>query len=176
MPSILQTTVPDTMAKGRPGQTAGVNREMTAINTEASTPIPFGVVVVQNSDAAYLTNTQAAKLPTASGDVVMGVAAFDPVSTADLDTTTEGLNPGVSFRVVHGGRVLVKSETAVVKGARPFFRITASGGNTQLGAIRANADSGNAVELKGAYFHESGSAGSLVWMEIDATANRATQA
>lgn len=173
MTSIIQTSVSDTMPKGYPGFTAGVAKETTATNSEASLNIPMGVVVVQNG--SYLTDRQAAKSPTASGDVVLGISAWNPYSTDELDTTTEGIKPGRPFRVVQNGRVLVKPETAVVRGARAFFRITANGPLTQLGAIRADADTANAVELKGSYFEESGAANSLVWLRIDDAANRAVQ-
>ena len=174
MTSIIQTSVSDTMPKGYPGFTSGsAPKETAAFNSEASATIPMGVVVVQNG--SYLTNRQAAKLPTASGDVVLGISAWSNHTTADISEATDGINPGRPFRVLQDGRVLVKPETAVVRGARPFFRITANGPLTQLGALRANADSGNAVELKGAYFEESAGANELVWLRVDDVANRAVQ-
>lgn len=173
MTSIIQTSVSDTMPKGYAGFTAGVAKETTATNSESSLNIPLGVVVVGN--AAHLTDRQAVKLPTASGDVVRGITAWNPYSTDEIDATTEGIKPGRTMRLVQNGRVLVKPETAVVKDARAFFRITANGPLTQLGAIRADADTANAVELKGSYFEESGAAGSLVWLRVDDVANRAVQ-
>lgn len=171
--SIIQTAVSDTMPAGFPGMTAQVSKETTAYNSEASLTIPMGVVVVQNN--AYLTDRQAAKSPTDAGDVVLGIVAFNPATTNELDATTDGYKPGRPFLVVQSGRVLVKPETAVVKGARAFFRITANGPLTQLGAIRADADTANAVELMGSYFESSATANSLVWLRIDDTANRAVQ-
>lgn len=173
--SLIQTSVSATMPKGFAGFATDISSESSCINTEASAAIPFGVVVVGNTASAQLTNPQGVKLPTASGDVVIGITAWAPVTSNDIDTTNDGLRPGRMMRVVGAGRVLVKVENAVVKDARPFFRITANGGNTQLGAIRADADSANAVELKGAYFEESGAAGSLVWLRVNAVANRAVQ-
>lgn len=170
----VQTSVSDTMARGFPGTTRSDTRYMTAISTEASAEIPFGVGVVEDKAAGYLTNRQAAKMPTGATDTFLGVAKRGDFGEAFLGATVSGPKPGVPFNVAYDGEVQVQVESAVVKGARAFMRFASGAGGTQLGIFRADADTATAVELKGCQFMESGTAGSLVWMRVDAAATRAT--
>lgn len=173
MSALIQTSVGTNLPRGYAGFTRGDGMDDSVRNTESTLTIPFGVVVVQN--AALPTDRQAAKLPTAAANVVLGISRWDHVVTDELDIVTDGYKPGLLMRVRKSGSVLVQVENAVTKGARPFFRITASGPNTQLGKLRSDADGGNATELKGAYFEESGTSGALVWVRLDEVANRAVQ-
>lgn len=170
----FQSVVNDNMQKGFVGHVRHRIRDCTGINTEASAQIPVGVVVVQNKAGGFVSVPQAAKLPTASGDTVLGIREFEHRAPEDVGTT--GILPQRTFPILQSGEILVVAETTITKGQRAFFRITANGGLTQLGALRGDADSGNAVELKGAYFKDGGTAGTKLWLRLDDVANRATQA
>lgn len=169
-----QTTVSTTMEPGFPGTQRSSTNYMTCINTDTA-EIPFGVGVVMDKAAGQLTNRQAAKLPTAAADTFLGVARRSRLTTLQVGTTNSGPKAGVVFNVAYDGELLVKVESAVVKGGRAFMRFAAGAGGTQLGIFRADADTATAVELRGCEFMHSGTAGSLVWMRINDMATRATQ-
>lgn len=172
----LQYAVDDVMPRGFPGTKRSDTRTMTAVNSEATAEIPFGCGVVQNKAAGLLGDRQAALLPSGATDTFLGVVCRSDVSERFLGTTQAGPAVGMPMVVAYDGEVLVRVESAVVKGARAFMRYAANGaGKTQLGAFRADADTTTAVEVKGAYFRESGAAGSLVWLRLDDAATRATQ-
>lgn len=174
-----QITVSDLPARGFAGQPRADNRTMTCINT-GTVEIPFGCAVVQDAAAGQLSNRQAAKLPSATGDVILGIVERPHEVDTFLGATLSGPAPGSPMVVCYDGEVLVRVESAVVKGARPFVRITANGaGKSQLGAFRADNDAvsgtGTAVEVKGAEFRESMTAGGLVYVRFSDMANRAAQ-
>lgn len=171
---MFQTIVNNMMDKGFVGHTRHNIRDCTGVNTEATAEIPTGVVVVQNKAAGYANAPQAVKLPTAATDTVMGIRMFMHHAPEELGET--GIKPKRTFPILQSGEILVVFETAMTKGQRVFFRITANGANTQLGALRGDADGGNAVELKGSYLKDGGPAGTKLWLRIDDVANRATQA
>ncbi len=176
----VQTTVSDQMPRGFAGSKRSDTRTRTALNSEATAEIPFGCGVVQNKASGVLTARLPALLPTAAAGTFIGVVIRDDVAETYLGATQAGPKAGQPMLLGYDGEVLVRVESAVVKGARPFMRFTANGtGKLQLGIFRADADEvssvATAVEVKGAYFQESGTAGSLVWMRLDDTANRASQ-
>lgn len=174
-----QISVPDVMPRGFAGGERADNRTMTCINTDA-VEIPYGCAVVQNNANPQLGSRQAAKLPTAATDVFLGIVQRSHDVSTFLGVSQTGPAPGSPMVVCYDGEVLVRVESAVVKGKRPFVRITANGtGKTQLGVFRADADEAStvatAVEVKGAEFRESGAAGSLVYVRFNDMANRAAQ-
>lgn len=171
----VQTSVADVMPRGFPGTKRSDTRYMTCISTESTAEIPFGLGVVGDSASGQLANRQAAKLPTSATDMFLGVGLRNHHSDTALGATVSGPKPGRDFEVAYDGEVLVKVESAVVKDGRAFMRFADGAGGTQKGVFRANADTNTAVELKGCYFMESGAAGSLVWMRVDAAATRATR-
>lgn len=124
--------------------------------------IPFGIFVTR--DAA----DDAAKVPTTSGEVTasgMGFTALilarEPVS--DGSTTDAAIGKGVS--VVRRGKLWVLTETAMTYGQAVFVRFTANGGNTQLGKVRNDADTANAVAAPGWQCLTTLSAGGLAIIE-----------
>lgn len=172
----IQTSVSDTMPRGFAGTKRSDTRYLSAVSTEASAEIPFGCGVVMDKAAGQLTNRQAVKLPTAATDTFVGVAIRGHMADTLMGTTISGPKPGVGFNVAFDGEVLVKVESAVVKGNRAFMRFATGAGGSQLGIFRADADTNTAVELKGAEFMESGAANSFVWLRIHDMAVRASQA
>jgi hypothetical protein len=57
-------------------------------------------------------------------------------------------------------------EVAVTPDDKVFWRHTASGGNTVLGAFRNDSDGGTAIEAKGLRFNTSASAGGAAELEV----------
>lgn len=68
-------------------------------------------------------------------------------SVVDPATPGEGVGRGLAFPVVHRGAVWVETEVPVTEDAAVFFRHTANGALTKVGAFRTDSDSGNAIEV-----------------------------
>lgn len=174
-----QIAVSDVMPRGFAGSPRADNSTMTCINSDA-VEIPFGCAVVQNNASDLLTARQAAKLPTAATDIILGIVQRPHEVDTFLGATLAGPAVGSPMVVCYDGEVLVRVESAVVKGGRAFVRITANGtGKLQLGVFRADADTASSVDtavaVKGAFFRESGIAGSLVYVRFNDAANRSAQ-
>jgi hypothetical protein len=145
---------------GRNGSWAYPNRpgivDSKVVNMSGG--IPFGVFVARDSD-------NKAKLPAAAGAVTttgIGISFCD--LTKEYDST--GYATGDEIPVVRKGYVLCQVEDAVTEEGAVFARITASGGNTQLGKLRSDADSGNATAVPNARFRSTASAGGLAVVEV----------
>lgn len=125
--------------------------------------LPAGVFVCR--DAA----DDACKVPAAAGDVTatgFGFVKHDMAKEAQQGQT-------VDFPAKHGvtvmrrGRMRVLCETAAAFGGQVYVRITANGGNTQLGKVRNDVDGGNATALTGCRFIRTISAAGLVEIEYN---------
>lgn len=108
--------------------------------------LPAGVFVTR--DAA----DDAVKVPTTTGEVTASGVGFTMLNiarepVADGSTTDHAAGKGVS--VVRQGKIWVLTETAMTYGQSVFVRFTANGGNTQLGKVRNDADTANAVAAPG---------------------------
>lgn len=143
----------DIPAVSYPGQIADAMRA-TDIKTAAAvaSALPYGVCVVRDEANTGDFSKLAAKLPSTGTDVtaagsVMGIVLADQARAQDPSVAVAQypLNSAVSVMAV--GRVWVSSETAVVDGQPVFVRVSANGPLTQLGALRADADGGHAVQL-----------------------------
>jgi hypothetical protein len=103
--------------------------------------IPVGRLVVMDTTAGRADKS--ARLPAATGDVtntnlVLGFSMLDPTYPQPPYAQYK------TFPIMRKGRILLYSETAIAKGTRPFVRF-AAGGTSNLGAIRADADTATAV-------------------------------
>lgn len=156
-------------------QTSYVQRPVSAVPGELSCPLqqarldskinalamPAGIFV------SYDAADDAVKVPAAAGDVTAtgvgftkhDVARSRPAGGSDFDAK-EGVT------VMREGRMWVLSETAATYGQPCFVRITANGGNTQLGKVRADADTATATQLVGARFVRAIAAAGLVEIEF----------
>lgn len=123
--------------------------------------MPAGVFVCR--DAA----DDACKVPAAAGDVTatgFGFVKHDMAKERQQGQT-------VDFPAKHGvtvmkeGRMWVPCETDAAEGGQVFVRITASGGNTQLGKVRKDADTATATALTGCRFIRTIAAAGLVEIE-----------
>jgi hypothetical protein len=153
----MQTTYSTDPAVGYAGLEVDTepSRKLHAINEEVAA-IPFGVALVRGTDG------DKAKLPAAAGDALklLGIALSTYWQDNRSLSGSAGVAAGDVCTVIEEGAVWALPEQDVVKGDPVFMRITANGGNTQLGALRKDVDSGNAVRLRNAYWDSVATAGS----------------
>ncbi|RKI32161.1 hypothetical protein D7Y27_36545 [Corallococcus sp. AB004] len=166
----MQTTIPQyQMERGFPGQLAEHDtpqRIVSRFNAEATAAIPWGVLVAEDTASA-----QGVKLLAAATDKVAGVTVYSARHGYEAYSGT-GLKPKEILNVLAQGAVLVRVEQAVVKGDRAFARFAGTG---QKGAFRKDADTANAVELKGAMYLTSAAANGIAVLLLDANTIRAGQ-
>lgn len=104
---------------------------------------PAGVVVVASTEGH-------ADLPAAGADLAkaLGVVAYDLVTEAP--STTNDFAVGDVAEVVDDGRIWCVAEAGLAVGDQPYCRFAAGAGGTQLGALRADADTATAGLLPNA--------------------------
>lgn len=130
-------------------------------------PLRPGIVVVEpaSGGSAALGTTPQCRLPRGTGKVPVGVTLHKhrgkALSALDADAVYD---PGEPVDV-HWGPTIVQVEDAVIQGAVPYFRHTASGLNTVLGKVRSDDDSSTADALTGWRFKTGASAGGLAIIE-----------
>lgn len=118
--------------------------------------VGFGLAVVQG------TSDIDVKVATATGGVFRGVTVRN-LDVNNSEGTKQALykeDRPVTIR--NFGHIIVKTEVAVDRDDPVYFRHTASGDLTTLGAFRNDADTNKADAITGAYFTESAGAGELV--------------
>lgn len=129
---------------------------------------PAGVMAAHDAALVVTDGPLGGKLPDASGDQFLGITILEPQYVDPTRTDRGAIPPYRTASVLKRGSIMVRVENAVTPADVPAVRITASGANTQLGAIRTGTDSGNAVALTGlARFKHSAGAGELVEMSIN---------
>ncbi len=141
-----QTTYTLEPPVGRHGQEydAGFNDHISAIATE---DIPMGSIVCRVSG-----DPSKCKLPASAADItnagsVLGIAVYDSTMPQDRDATVAVYRSGRRVQILHVGRIRIQFENNVAGGAALFVRFQGTG---TKGAIRSDADSGNAAALAGA--------------------------
>lgn len=103
-----------------------------------------------------------------TGNVFVGIAERSRSDVAPDNTYVHDRYPPKSLMTVgERGAYLVRAETDVDKWDAAYFRHTASGVNTTLGAWRNDSDSGTAARASKSFFRTSGTAGSLVELFVD---------
>jgi len=136
----------------------------TYVNQDGTWNIPFGVMLARKS-----TSETQAKLPNNSTDEMVGISllahVYDPGPNGTLDQVhTIGVAPGPGVKqnqnlsTLRRGRVwtFVETDVAILAGGKAFVRVTQNGaGKLQLGALRADADGGNAVAVHGRFMTAS---------------------
>lgn len=120
--------------------------------------IPYGVFVAKAAAGTV-------KVPVLTGDVTAtGVGFMYLDDTRQFNTVGVPLNGNCA--ILRKGYIYVLTETAFAEEGAVFARFTANGGNTQLGKIRNDTDSGNAVAVPNARFVTTGSAAGLAIVEV----------
>lgn len=116
------------------------------------------------------TADRACRTPSADGQQFEGVVGYQQVPAYDerVGYTSEAQYvSGQPVPVVHRGPVLAYVEEAVAPGDAVFFRHTANGALSQLGAFRTDDDGGNADEVANARWRTSAAAGGLAELALD---------
>lgn len=138
----MQTTYPSTLDIGVEGQ--NIESYPSGVITGLAEAAGLKVGKVVAFDTTSGRNDKAVRALAATGDVTgaaaAGVTLWDPTYPFDAGDYKQY----ASIPVMRKGRVLLKSETAQVKGTHPFVRF-ATGTGTVLGSIRNDADTATAV-------------------------------
>lgn len=124
----------------------GVKRVSTAIN--ATVLGIFGTIVV--NDPAVV---QGWKYATSQADVnkgVLGMLVRTSAIESRRDTAPPSYDAGVPANVLEFGNAWTASEVAVLKHDPVYVRVVANGALNTLGALRNDADGGNAILVTGA--------------------------
>jgi hypothetical protein len=107
-----------------------------------ATAIPVGVVVAYDTTAGKppkAVRSVAASLDVTTLNGVAGITQWDPTYPEPP------YRIGGTFPVLRKGRIAIIAETALAVHTNPFVRFGVVGAGTVLGALRADADAGNAV-------------------------------
>lgn len=134
---------------------SGADVAITVTTASASNDdLDPGLFVLKNLTSGALQRPNAAVSSTliAYGVVMARNEGIDYRLPAAQQHMYPAANGGCQVPVIHDGGVMVVTEETVTEGSSVFYRITASGSNTTLGAFRTDNDSGNAVQLTGARF------------------------
>jgi hypothetical protein len=145
--------------------TVGANLAAAAVQANvARSFIGFGLALVQGNGPG---GDQSAFLPAGAGGTFIGMAARVHSGTDTLDRDhLDSYSPGAMMAVVEDGPMYARVEVAVTKGDDVFFRHTANGALTTLGAWRNDDDGGNADQATACKFRTSASAGGIAEIEI----------
>lgn len=123
---------------------------------------PFGVAMVAGADG-----TVQAKLPTATGQVFIGVAIHKHRAPLNVDpATATGIEDGDTMSLLTKGRIWVTVEEAIAIGDAVFFRHTQAGAE-QAGAFRNDADTADADEITSARWLSTTTGPGLALLEIN---------
>lgn len=130
------------MPEALPGMKADSTRDddcPTCVNAEATAEIPFGVCVMLGTNS-----TEDCVLPTGGTPRLGGIVNRDGAFLPGVHLGDTGIKPKVPFNRFRTGRVWAVCEEAMNPGDTVFVRTTAGVGE-QLGALRNDADGGDAI-------------------------------
>jgi hypothetical protein len=130
--------------------------------------LPFGVAVALDVTRFDSNDPQTlpVRLPNASTDKILGIVRFTQFFES-YGASVASLPAGQSVNVAKKGHFWVSPEVAVTAGDPVYARHTANGGLTQLGALRNDADTSNAIQLAGCRFLSSALAGGFAVVELN---------
>lgn len=115
-----------------------------------SASIPYGRIV------AYKTGdpSESCRLPTATTDVILGLAGSDVVLESNVSIDSPQFNRGELVAVLQQGLGWVEVESDVDRGDVPYFRYAANSTLNQLGIVAGAAGTGLS-QLFGAFFQSA---------------------
>lgn len=152
---------------GYNGSTAEADANLSLAVIQAATaqqPIPFGLAVVKRTGAG--TTDRSCMLPSAAGQILLGIAERQTQLTNPV-APDDKIAPLSIMSVGHQGTWYVKVEVDVDAEDPAFFRHTASGSNTLLGAWRNDADTATADAATGCKFKTSALAGNIAELYLN---------
>lgn len=144
----VQLAYANTPSNPKPGTLGdtGIKRVSTAINQTVLAI--FGTIVV--ADPAVV---QGWKYATSQGDVnkgVLGMVLRTSAIESRRDLAPPSYDLGVPANILEFGNAWSASEVAVLKHDPVYVRVVANGALNTLGALRNDADGGNAILVTGA--------------------------
>lgn len=154
-----QQTYTQNFVEGQPGLPYGTQQGSTDAKS-AEVALDFGRVVVLGS-ADHQCN-----YPSSAGQTPLGLSVRSEFRMDRTDSTSDVL-AGDPTDVARQGEFYVRVEDAVAEGGAVYFRHTASGGNTDLGALRSDDDTSTADLLPGARFIRAAAAGEVAVVSIN---------
>jgi len=163
----------DIPAVSYPGQIADASKVLDVLSVlNVAAAIPFGVFVSKDLSNSGGFDKLAGKVPATGTDIttlgsLLGVALCEQTLAQDSSVAVPTWPIKSAMPVMRKGRVWVLSETDVTDGAQIYVRHTASGGNTQLGKVRKDADSATAALAPGCVFRGTYASAGYVCVEID---------
>jgi hypothetical protein len=98
---------------------------------------------------------------------ILGVLIHDMAHEDTIPQGVQGVADGKMGSILKQGTIYVKAEVAMLPGDPVFVRHTANGGNTDLGLIRNDADTANAVQVTQAEVMGTRDANGLVAIRIN---------
>jgi hypothetical protein len=134
----------------------------------ATSAVPFGVGVVKRASPA--DTVEQCGVPTATADVTArprGIALIDQTRKGPQAGNAGGYESGDIVSYLKQGRIWVAVEGAVSQDSSAFCRFASGAGGTQLGAWRADADTGTAVAFPTAVFRTSTSGAGFAIVEVN---------
>lgn len=138
---------------------------VVAKRNNSGADIPFGRFVVHDSGTG--TSEMAIKLPSASGDMIVGVLAH---SHDHLTSSSTGLADDEIGNVIQQGQVWMVAEEALTVDDPVYVRYDATGatGSQALGRVRDDADTSKAVAAPNCRFlTNAAAAGDLILVAIN---------
>ena len=155
---------------GTEGQIIDGREVISAVVDSTNGVIPFGRALTFKTLPAPGKNA-IVELPNATGEITgdnfAGISVRDPtVELPQGSNVFTGFKTGDVISLLRRGRLWVVSEDAVSARVPVFARFVAGGGE-ELGALRTDADTADAVAIPGSKFMTSGGAGAVVEMELD---------
>jgi hypothetical protein len=159
----MQSTTVVNMAAAREGMLIP-SIPHTILSRVAEANLPAGRVVTR-TDA---TTTRGCVLPDATGEITdgdcLGITIFD--SNKPYVSATHEYEQYDAVPVLRSGQIWMMAEDACTEGNAVFVRFVA-GGSEELGRVRSDADTADAVALPNAIFRSSAGAGELIKVELN---------
>lgn len=144
-----------------------ISENTDIVSAIASTAISFGHAVARIASTSVDDRPPVVRLTQAAGDLA-GIFVGITCNDVTLEQTGTGYIIKSVMRVMREGRIWVLAEDAVTYGGAVFARITAGVAPLdQLGALRSDADGGNATQIPGAtWVSTTTGAGQLAVVEL----------
>lgn len=134
------------------------------VSEEATLGMPFGIAVGRG--AADNGIILLADANTKIDGLLVHTHAVEPFYAATSPAGT-GVSPKGTGSVLKKGRMYVLPEVAVVPGNDVYARYTASGGNTQKGALRTDADTAKATQITQAVWESTAAAATPALVDVN---------
>lgn len=157
----MQISYSQTITTALQGQVADDGPSRIVSRVTPADEIKIGVGVVKDTDDGTI------KLPDTSGDVFEGIAIRD-ITVTDGEASADNTFPAdAQVPIMKQGRVWVQVEEAVTPASDVYCRYTTSGGNTQKGAFRTDADTAKAFQVTQARFLSTTGGAGIALLEIN---------